>query len=131
MKNKTFLLALSLLSSLTVLGLTAAQQHWPVLQKYTTLSWIGLAFFISLTLIAFYLGKMTAQSPNLMLFTNMTIGLIFGKMMLSVLIVLAYAHEIKPKDKVFLVPFFSIYLIYTIFETWMLIKLSTAKPSKP
>jgi len=130
-KNKTFLIILALLFTLTALGLIVAQHIWPVLQKYATLSWIGLAFFTALTLATFYLGKMTAQSPNLMAFTNMSIGLIFGKMILSMLIVFAYAQETKPQDKIFLVPFFSIYLIFTICETWILLKLSSPKPSKP
>lgn len=131
MKNKTFLISLSILSLLTTLGLLLAHRTWPILQPYAPLSWIGLSFFFLLTLATYYLGKMTAGSKNLMAFTNLTLGLVFGKMILAMLIVFAYAHEAKPQSKLFLVPFFSIYLVYTIFETWILLKLSSIKPSKP
>ncbi len=128
MKNKTFLSTLLLLTALVIGALLLAHHLWPALQAHALLSWISLSFFTLLTLVTYYLGKMTAGSKNLLAFNNMALGLVLGKMMLTILIVFLYVHETQPENKLFLVPFFAIYLIYTVFETWILLKLSAIKP---
>lgn len=109
-----------------------ANHFWAGIGRYSTLGWISLAFFVALSITMFYLGKMTAGSDkSRMAFSNTVLGLVIGKMILSMLIVFSYAQEVKPESKLFLIPFFAIYFIYTIFETWFLMKLSYIKPRLP
>ncbi len=132
MKTQTFWTYLTVITLLTVGGLALINRLWLSVGAYAALGWIGLFFFVALSITMFYLGKMTAGSDkSRMAFTNMVLGMIFGKMILAMLIVFTYAQEVKPETKLFLVPFFIVYLIYTIFETWFLMKLSYIKPRLP
>ncbi|MFT5909730.1 MAG: hypothetical protein ACI9XO_001246 [Paraglaciecola sp.] len=75
----------------------------------------------------FVLGKKTAASQNVNDFSQVVFGSIIGKMFLTVFLVVAYFEVQQPQDSHFLIPFFLIYLAFTIFETAFMMKLSKVK----
>ena len=58
------------------------------------------------------------------------IGLVMGatliKMILSFMVLGVYAKINKPSSNYFIVPFFVIYFLFTIYETWMMTAISNS-----
>ena len=121
-----FFRQLSIISVLTAIVLFALNQ-WSLLSPYQDFSWISLAFFVLLTLAMYGVGTLTSKSKNTAAFTGTILGFTFGKMFFSLIIVIAYFQYTQPLSKVFVVPFFIVYLIYTVFETWFMMKLGKQK----
>lgn len=122
MSQGRFYLQLILLSLLVAIALYFLHQL-PQLQAYSLLSWISLVFFIVLSAIMYRVGYQAAVSDNKHHFTNTVMGFTIGKMMIAILIILGYLKLAEPETKLFVLPFFGIYLIYTIFETYFMIRL--------
>lgn len=122
MNQSRFLLYLGIVSLCTAIGLFLLNLS-PGFQVHAAFAWGTLGFFILFTLLAFGYGSMAARSSNKHQFTNAFMGLTMVKMLFSLMIVVGYFFLAKPTDKLFIVPFFGIYLIYTIFETTLLMKL--------
>lgn len=95
----------------------------PRLQPYWPLSAISIVGFTLLSTVMYYAGTNAAKSSNKHDFTNIIMGFTMGKMVLSFMLIFAYLKLMEPEDKIFILPFFSIYLIYTIFETYFMMKL--------
>ena len=76
-----------------------------------------------LTLAMFLAGSVTATSSNKSLFTGVVLGFTFGKIFLSLLVVAGYYELAHPASKIFLLPFFIVYLIFTIFETYLMMQI--------
>lgn len=93
------------------------------LQPYSILSWISLAAFMALSALMYLAGRRAALSDNKNDFTNAILGFTMGKMFLAILVVFGYSQLARPPDKLFIIPFFAVYLIYTIFETYFMMKL--------
>lgn len=117
----TQLLGFSLFVILILLGL---QYIIPALQPYQDISWLSCVLFIALTLFAYFGGLWTIASSNKNLFTGFMFLFIGSKMMLSVILVISYNKFALPTSKIFILPFFLVYLFYTIFELHILTKLS-------
>ena len=96
----------------------------PALSAFTDLSWVTCAFFIVVCIIMFFFGYRAAHSDSKYAFSNIIFGFMMGKMMLTIGLVMGYNTFMQPSTKLFLVPFFMVYLIYTIFETYFMMKLS-------
>lgn len=99
-------------------------------QSFTIFSWICLAFFTLFTLFMFFIGKQTAQNRNKNLFTGAVLALTFGKIMLSFVVVFFYFKFGQPDSKAFLIPFFITYLVFTVYETYLMMKLGKQKVEK-
>jgi hypothetical protein len=50
------------------------------------------------------------------------------KMVFSIVLLLVYKEVKQPLDGKFILPFLTIYLIFTIFETWFMVRLADEKP---
>ena len=122
MSQRQFLIQLGLLS-LSVAILIFFLNRLPQLQPSSLLSWASLAAFIAMSVIMFFAGSRAARSDNKNDFTNAVLGFTVGKMFLAILVIFGYSQLAQPADKLFIIPFFSIYLIYTIFETYFMMKL--------
>ncbi len=84
-------------------------------------------FFAGFTIGLFYLGTSTANSPNKNLFMGVAIGSIFLKLVLTILILYSYKVIFEPEGGNHVFLFLIIYLVYTVFETSVLMKLSKPK----
>lgn len=99
----------------------------PQLQGHETLGWISLGLFFFITILLFQFGRQAALSDNKHTFTNVFLGFTTGKIFLIILFVFGYSRIVEPETKFFILPFFSMYLIYTIFETYVMMKLGRIK----
>ncbi|MCO6478563.1 MAG: hypothetical protein J5I94_18165 [Phaeodactylibacter sp.] len=122
MSQRSFFIQLGILSFITA-ALLFFLNRLPPLQAYSALSWISLAVFIALSTFMYRAGYRAATSDNKNDFTNAVLGFTVGKMFLAILVILGYSQLAQPPDKLFIIPFFAIYLIYTIFETYFMMKL--------
>lgn len=99
----------------------------PQLQAHQLVGWISLGLFFFITILMFLFGKQAALSDNKHTFTNVFLGFTTGKIFLIILFVFGYSRITEPETKFFILPFFSMYLIYTIFETYVMMKLGRIK----
>ena len=126
MTVRTFWLQISVLTIGTIALLFGLSLTEP-LQPYRNFSWISLFFFVILSISMYLIGKKAALSPQKNLFTQLILVFTLIKMLLSVLIVLLYHRAVLPESNWFLLPFFLVYLIYTIFETYFMIRIGKMK----
>lgn len=110
----------TLISVLALIGLHSFER----LQPHTPLSWISLGLFTLLTVAMYYSGSRALHSQNKNDFTNVVMGFTTGKMFLAIAIIFGYLKLVEPTDKLFIIPFFTVYLIYTVFEVYLMMKMS-------
>lgn len=122
MQPKTFWLSLSSLTLMTFL-LLGGLLYLPLLQPYFGITCVFLCFFLLLTILVYFTGRRAAHSSNPNMFTNVVMIFMFVKMFASLFLLLIYSKTQHPQTRFFLIPFFLIYLIYTIFETWVMMRL--------
>ena len=126
MLPSTFFRQLLLISIGTAFVLFLLHQFTPI-GAFSDFSWISLTFFILLTLAMYGVGYFTAQSTSTTAFTGTILGFTFAKMALSLVVVVAYHKLAQPTSKIFVIPFFIVYLIYTAFETYFMSLLGKQK----
>lgn len=95
------------------------------MQDHKLLGWLGLVFFIVLSIIIFMMGKSKAGSNDSNAFTRLIMYNLMIKMFSSVFIVFIYYVVTKPVEKLFIIPFVFIYFLFTIFEVFFLTRLSS------
>ena len=122
MSQRSFFIQLSVLSLSTAILLFFLNRI-PQLQAYSALSWISFAAFVALCILMYLAGHRAAMSDNKNDFSNAVLGFTAGKMFLAIFVIFGYIQLAQPPDKLFIIPFFAIYLIYTIFETYFMMKL--------
>ena len=127
MTQRTFLTQMGIIS-LIISVLLVIIYSFPSFQTDWVLGLISWIFFAILTFLMFFLGKKAAASKNRHNFTSLVLGITAMKMFLSVAIVLVYFSLVRPTSRVFVLPFLLVYVIYTIYETYMLMILSKEKP---
>lgn len=126
MTTKKFTAQLISLVSLLLLSLFILHS-FPLIQPYWDLSLLSIGFYTILSILMFLLGKKTANNENINDFSQVVFGSIIGKMFLTVFLVVAYFEIKQPINSHFLLPFFLIYLAFTVFETAFMMKLSKTK----
>jgi hypothetical protein len=132
MKKSTFYIQLAIVTIISA-GLVYMLNQFEETQPYSSLGWISLALFFFLSLLMYVFGYQSAMSKNKHAFTNTVVGFTAGKMFLSAMIIVLYNSLMEPPTKWFILPFFMIYLIYTIFETYFMMrlgKMNIPEPSK-
>lgn len=122
MSRQNFFKQLGALSIILVLVLFLLHSFAPF-KAFSNLSWLSLALFILLSIGMYFGGFKAAMSDNKHTFTNAVLGFTIGKMFLSIIVILGYNELIKPESKLFIVPFFTIYVVFTVFETYFMMKL--------
>ncbi len=122
MPPASFFSSLTIISAITALGLFGLNQIQAI-APYSTFSWLCLGSFIALSLLMYVAGYITVNSNNKHIFTSIILASTLGKMMLSVILVALYYKFATPSSKAFVIPFFIVYLIFTSFETWFMMKL--------
>jgi hypothetical protein len=115
-------------SILLIVGiLCAAMSYLPHLQPYF---WFSIANIIAYSVyytFMVWLAQRTASSKNKYLFTQVMLSSVFLKMFVALAVFGVYYKLQSPKGLFFLVPFFGIYVIYSIFGITFLNRLSKIK----
>ncbi len=125
MTPKQFL-AQTLLLTLALFGLLFWLQSLPALQGMGSMTWYSLGLFFALTLAMYFLARPALADSSR--FVPVFMGFVFGKMAISVLLIVLYVKLVQPPNRLFLLPFFLNYLAYTIFETAFLMKMARRNP---
>ena len=82
--------------------------------------------FAAFTWVAQFVAERMARGEKPQQLLNFVMVLTFAKMAFSLALVYGYYLNVRPASKAFLWPFFLVYLAYTSFETYALIRLSFA-----
>ncbi len=123
MLTSRFLALLGGMTFLAILGLSLC--HWLLPIDYALpFSVLTLALFLVISIAIFFLGRRSAGAENRMLFSNVFLAATMAKMFLCGMLVVGYVILAQPESKLFIVPFFWLYLVYTGFEVYFLMKLS-------
>jgi len=109
-----------LASLISVVGLNFILEDkgdWP-------LSWIAIAFFTLLSILIFYFGDRSAKSDDKYMFVRIILMNVMFKIIACFGLVAIYYKLYNPSSRFFVLPFLMVYLIFTVFETYCLIRQS-------
>ncbi|HHS95779.1 MAG TPA: hypothetical protein ENJ45_04250 [Phaeodactylibacter sp.] len=84
---------------------------------------ISIVFFFFFSLFSYWMGVNAAFSHNKFAFTRVTFIFLFGKLFLSIALLIAYKKIVEPESNLFVLPFFLVYICYTVFETGFMMRL--------
>lgn len=84
-----------------------------------------MVVFILICVAIFFLGRRSAGAENKLLFSNVFLASTIAKMFICGVLVVGYVVLGEPGSKLFIVPFFWLYMVYTGFEVYFLMKLSS------
>ena len=122
MSSKSFFINLSV-TTVFAAAFVYGVSFFPAIEPYKLLGWGSLIFFILWSVLMYIISRKAARHENKNVFTNAILGFTFAKLFISAGIVYAYFRMTEPESRLFLIPFFGVYLIYTIFETQFMMKL--------
>ncbi len=127
---RRFWLLLLIVTVVTVLLLALLDKFLPAsesLSRFTV--WCVLAF-ICINVVAYYVGRRAVRSKSRFRFIQAMMMLILLKMMICIGLVVLHVEINHPVSKLFVVPFLMIYLIFTLFEIFVLERMArTHTPS--
>jgi hypothetical protein len=109
--------------NLVLFAALAALIHFaPYFAEHQGFYLISTAALALLTIVLFEVGLRTHQSPNLQLFGQVFLGSIGFKMLITLFILIVYLKKYPPDpdDKIFVLPFFAIYIAFTAYEIYFL-----------
>ena len=93
-----------------------------LLRAYLTVWWPAIVgFFYIITMVVYFLS-VKAREKDMRKFANFYMGSTVAKMMLYLTIIFVYAMSFKEDGKRFAITFLANYLIFSIFETYKLVK---------
>ena len=75
----------------------------------------------------FLIAAKAAVSKDKNAFTRLIMIFTMSKMLLTIILIVAYKKIVDPENTFFVFPFFGIYIAYTVFETIFMTKLGKVK----
>ena len=127
MSTKRFLSLLVITSLGVSLFSLLLGQVFATYQLYNPVTWWSLGMFIPLSIAMFWGGQRASKSENKYFFSNLIMPFTFIKMFVAVAGLVVYKKIFQPETKYFLLPFFVVYFVFTIFETYFMVKLAKNK----
>lgn len=127
MNTTVFYKKISILSGCLLVFLVALSQ----LSSFQDTLYFSISstfIFVVFTIIVYHIGLRAVSKPNKNLFTGVAIISIFMKLVFILAFLFTYQGMVGPTSKHYLFPFILIYLVFTIFETIVMMQLS--KPTK-
>lgn len=104
---------------------------YPPLAAYQDIFIISILFFVAFSILTYWLADNAARSKNKFAFTQVTFLFLFGKLLFSVLILVVYKQIAMPENNLYVLPFFLVYLCYTVFETGFMMRLGRISGKQP
>ena len=126
MRAQTFYKQLGVITILSAIAIYFVHQI-PILTPYSLLSYLSMGLFVGLCILMFYVGRKAALSENKNNFTNAFLIFLMLKLFSCAILVIVYFKVVEPASKLFVLPFFGLYVIYTTFEVIFLSKLGRLK----
>ncbi len=127
MKEKLFYITLAIITLFTAVGLFVLLQ-FELFKPFKGLFYGALVFFIVLTVALYYISKRAAVHQNGMLFIYVMLFAIVIKFGFCLITLFLYNRLYTPATNLYVLPFLGIYVIYTIFETYFMMKLGKIRP---
>lgn len=128
MTSNTFWKLLGVTVLITMLFLLLLDFLLPETDAISQFTMICMGVFVMINVLAFFLGTGAAKSENKYRFIHLMMILILVKMMICVALVLVYVRIGQPATKLFVIPFLSIYVFFTVFEIYILQKVARLGP---
>jgi hypothetical protein len=128
MSTNRFLISLFIISLGVSLTSLLLGQFSTTFQQYNGVTWWSLGIFVPLSIVMFFGGKMAARSPNKYFFSNLIVHFTILKILFGLGGLILYKKMYQPGTKFFILPFCLVYVVFTIFETIFMLKLSNSKP---
>ncbi len=122
MQKGPFYLQLILLTLVIVAGAYFVIRQ-PQFSEDAALTWISIGFFTILCALMYHQGYRAAHSDNKNDFSNVFLGFVVGKLFFCAILILGYYFIVQPTARLFVIPFFGVYLVYTIFEVYFMSRL--------
>ena len=95
-----------------------------IFHDHQHLSWLSLLLFVFISIVMYFSGRWGIRNNNKNLFFSLVYAYMGGKMLLSIMLLVLYYFYVEPNTKLFILPFFLVYLFFTIFESYFLVKLN-------
>lgn len=87
------------------------------------LSWSIILVFVVFSGLVYFMSTYAARQPNKNFYSSVILSVMMTKMFLCILAVAVFVKLYKPTGNYFLIPFFSIYILYTIFEVHFMTRI--------
>lgn len=126
MNRRDFFVQLAILTAVVALFVVAFQYSY-ALPRETFFAWMSLGFFIVFSISFYLIGYQSVLSKNKSQFISLVIGMTLVKTIACVGIAIAYRQKINEPSHLFVAMFLGIYIVYTIFETYFMMKLAHVK----
>lgn len=114
-----------LVASLIAVVFIFALGQIAALAAFMDLAWASMFVFTVLSITMYAWGYYTVKHHPKNHFINVFMTFTFFKMFFSFGIVAIYFFATAPRSKFFVLPFFAIYLVYTVFEVSFMTKLGS------
>jgi hypothetical protein len=122
MESRRFLLQL-LIASIVCAGGIGVLYRFPGMASGIALAWQSLGFFIGFSLLMYASARRIAKSEKKERYISLILGFSGLKMLCSFLLIAIYAKTVEPDSRLFALPFFGVYLVFTIFESAFMIRI--------
>ncbi len=126
MNKRRFFFQLFMLAALMAAAVLFLQM-FPVFKTAFGFSIASVGFFSLISVVMFFTAAKAAMNKDKNAFTRLILVFTMGKMFLSAALVISYHLIAKPGTAFFVLPFFLVYIAFTIFETIFLTKLGKIK----
>ena len=126
MNHKNFFLQLTIISLISFLLLFFLNKL-PQFAPFQTFSYLSCIAFILFSAFMYFLAYRAALSSDKNLFLQQVLLTTSAKMALCIFVIVGYFKLAEPSSKMYAIPFLIVYLIFTIFETYFMMKLSKVK----
>lgn len=127
MNRRSFSIQLTLLTVVVAIIIVGLQQL-PGVPPFQLYAWVSLLIFVALSIAMYAMGYRAAQSTDKYAFINVALLMMIFKMFLAVAVAVTYKLKAENSSMVFVALFLGIYVVYTIFETYFMMRLSKMKP---
>ena len=97
---------------------------------HNPLMYLSIGFFTILAIGVYYLSERAARMDSRNFFMQIVMINTMAKMFGSVVMVIGYFSLIKPTTNKFIIPFLIIYIVYTVFDAYFMMKQSRNISSK-
>ncbi len=95
------------------------------LSIFTSFSLCTFLVYFILTIMMYLFANNAKKTPDTGAYTSILLSFHWIRIFTSLIFILTYINIFVPKSNLFLLPFFTIYILFTIFEVYMLTKMET------
>lgn len=124
MSFKSFLINLSAVTSLSLFVNYFLLAEVTLLKDYLSSGLLGICTFVPLSIIIFLRGAKLYRQEDKSSFISWVMAATLIKLFASLVILIIFARITQPSSNYFIAPFFIFYLLFFVFETGILMRLT-------